>query len=381
MNNKFLTAQRIHFRNRESFELFETQKLATYAAKSGESMGRIHPETEHEFRTCYQRDRDRIIHSVAFRRLEYKTQVFLYSAGDHYRTRLTHTLEVSQITRTLGRILGVNEDLCEANALAHDLGHPPFGHEGERALNELLVDAGGFEHNAQALRIVDRLEKHYPNYPGLNLTAETRRGILKAKPPYEGRGEKLPDHLPIEAQIVDIADEISYTSHDLDDGIESGLLMPDALFHLPLWKEACARVKERFPDIDEKRKRYQIIIQLINEMVMDVAYETKRRLEQTSVLPLDNAVDYSEAMKVKIREAKDFLMDNLYRHRLVLRTNSRCRRIITKLFEHYSDNPKQLPRSFYNRIEKDGLQRSVADYVSGMTDRFAEEDHKQVFGF
>ncbi|RJP19291.1 MAG: deoxyguanosinetriphosphate triphosphohydrolase [Candidatus Omnitrophota bacterium] len=366
---------------RHDYENLETQFLASYAMRSGESAGRCYAENEHDYRTCYQRDRDRIIHSVAFRRLEYKTQVFLYNAGDHYRTRLTHTLEVAQIARTLGRILGVNEDLCEANALAHDLGHPPFGHEGERVLNELLSDHGGFEHNAQALRIVDCLEKHYPTHPGLNLTAETRRGILKNKPPYTGMGENLADFLPIEAQLVDLADEISYTSHDLDDGIESGLLRLEDLRQLPLWNEAWEKVEQLFPAIDEKRRRYQIIIQLINEMVMDVARETHRRLCDAHFARIDHAGDYSESMSIKVKEAKRFLMDHLYRHRLVLRTNSRCRRIITRLFEHYSANPKQLPRSFLKRVETEGLPRSVADYVSGMTDRYADEDYKQIFGY
>ncbi len=371
----------VTFFTRMDQEKREKETLAPYAAKSGESLGRVYPESEHEFRTCFQRDRDRIIHSVAFRRLEYKTQVFIYSAGDTYRTRLTHTLEVSQIARTLGRILSANEDLCEANALAHDLGHPPFGHAGERVLNELLLASGGFEHNAQALRIVDCLERRYPLYPGLNLSAETRCGILKQKQGYDGMQKNLCNYLPIEAQIVDITDEISYNSHDLDDGIESGLLKEEDLMRLPLWREACERANERFPEIDRKRKRYQIIIQLINEQVFDVAQETCRRLSNSNNILMNNAVDYSEGMKKKILEAKTFLMDYLYRHPKVLRINSRCKRIITSLFEHYVNNPQQLPLSFQERIEKDGLERSAADYIGGMTDRYAEEDFKQLFGF
>ena len=369
------------FNTRAHHEEWEAKSLAPYAALSGRSKGRVHPEKEHELRTCYQRDRDRIIHSVAFRRLEYKTQVFINWAGDHYRTRLTHTLEVAQIARTLGRILGLNEDLCEANALAHDLGHPPFGHAGERILNTALSDGGGFEHNAQALRIVDWLERHYPNFPGLNLTAETRRGILKNKSPYTGMGVKLPDTLSIEAQIVDIADEISYNTHDLDDGIESGLVELDDVIRLPLWSEACEKVKARYPSIDAKRERHQIIVQLIDTLVTDVVDQTVKNLERAGHSSLDRIVNYSETIQKKTLETKAFLTERLYRHPKVLRTTSRCNRIVERLFEHYCANPEQLPSSFRERIESGGLRRPVADYIAGMTDRFAEEDCRQLFGF
>ncbi len=370
-----------HFITRAHHEKREAKSLAPYAALSGQSKGRAHPEPEHELRTCYQRDRDRIIHSVAFRRLEYKTQVFINWAGDHYRTRLTHTLEVAQIARTLGRILGLNEDLCEANALAHDLGHPPFGHAGERILDAALSDQGGFEHNAQALRIVDWLERRYPNFPGLNLTAETRRGILKNKPPYAGMGENLPDALSMEAQVVDIADEISYNTHDLDDGIVSRLVELDDVMRLPLWSEACETVKARYPAIDVKRERDQIIVQLINRLVTDVANQTIKNLERAGDSSLDPVVNYSEEIQKKTLETKAFLTERLYQHPKVMRTTSRCNRIIERLFKHYCDNPKQLPHSFQDRIESGGLERSVVDYIAGMTDRYAEEDCRQLFGF
>ena len=268
---------------RREQEKRERECLAEYAVRSGDSKGRTHPEDEHVYRTCFQRDRDRIVHSEAFRRLEYKTQVFITGAGDHYRTRLTHTLEVSQIARTMARALAINEDLTEALALAHDLGHPPFGHAGERVLNELLADCGGFEHNAQALRIVDWLECRYPQFPGLNLTAEMRRGILKGKTAYQGMGSDLPDILSIEAQIVDIADEISYTSHDLDDGITARILNPADILNVTLWREVHEAVKQKYPGLDEKRTWYQIIIAIINAQVTGrternaLAPQSKRR--------------------------------------------------------------------------------------------------------
>ncbi len=365
---------------RQQQEQEEIQKLASYATRSAENKGRRYPEEEHFFRTCYQRDRDRIVHCVAFRRLEYKTQVFINREGDHYRTRLTHSLEVGQIARTLARMLCVNEDLCEAHSLAHDLGHPPFGHAGERVLNELMNDHGGFEHNAQALRIVDWLEKRYPDFPGLNLTAETRRSILKTKKAYQGMGEGLIDFYPIEAQIVDIADEISYTSHDLDDGIESGHLSIDQLNDLPLWQEAWQRVLDLYPNCSAVTKRFQIIIQIINSQVQDVAQESYRRLKQTDFKRIDDAVGYSEMLSHKVEEAKRFLTEHLYRHPRVLRTMTRCNRIVRNLFQHYCANPRQLPRSFQQRIENVGVERTAADYVAGMTDRYAEKDYHELFG-
>ncbi|MBD3267952.1 deoxyguanosinetriphosphate triphosphohydrolase [bacterium] len=366
---------------REHLEQHENQTLAPYATRSKESMGRIHPEEEHPFRTCFQRDRDRIIHCVAFRRLEYKTQVFINSAGDHYRTRLTHSLEVAQIARSLARMLGANEDLCEAVALAHDLGHPPFGHSGERVLNRLLGEDNQFEHNAQALRIVDTLENRYPEFPGLNLTAETRFSILKGKPAYEGTHQHYPGSLPVEAQIVDMADEISYTTHDLDDGIESRLLEKDCMLRVPLWNEAHEEVQKRSPEMDIKRKRYQIIIHLINMKVMNVAATTKKRLEENLFQVKDDLVGYSDDMAAKCKAVKQFLWQNLYRHPEVLRSMSRSQRILQGLFEHYIANPEQLPPSYLNRMDAETLERVVADYLSGMTDRFAEQDFRQLYGY
>ena len=358
----------------------EREILAPYAVCSGNSRGRLYPEEEHEHRTCFQRDRDRVIHCEAFRRLEYKTQVFLAGTGDHYRTRLTHTLEVAQIARTMARALCLNEELCEAGALAHDLGHPPFGHAGERILNELMKDGEFFEHNAQALRIVDVLEYRYPHFPGLNLTRETRRGILKGKKAYPGMGADLPPEPSLESRIVDIADAISYTSHDLDDGIDAGFLREEDVIQVPLWRDAFAAAMEQNPGMDSKRKRYQLIIAVINLEVTDVITATARRLEGLTGVPDPQVVDFSEAMRQKVNEAKAFLSEHLYQHPRVLRANSRCYRIIESLFEHYSRHPRQLPISYQQRIESDGLSRTVADYISGMTDRYAEEDRRQLFG-
>lgn len=366
---------------RGDFEARERETLSPFAALSAESLGRLYPEDEHDNRTAFQRDRDRLVHCTAFRRLEYKTQVFINKAGDHYRTRLTHTLEVGQIARTLARLLGMNEDLTEAIALAHDVGHPPFGHAGERVLDGLMQAHGGFEHNAQALRIVDALESRYPDWPGLNLTAETRRSILKRKPPYPGMGQGLPKHLTIEAQIVDLSDEISYGSHDLDDGIDSGLLTFEEVLEVPLWSKALETVNQKFPDLDDKRKRFRLITELINKQVNDAARQTSQNLQQASDDPVTWRVDFSPAMKEELQATKAFLFSRLYRHPLVLRNNTRCEMIVSGLFEHYCANPGQLRGSFRQRIESEGLERTVADYISGMTDRYAEADYRQLFGF
>lgn len=352
--------------------------LSPVAVQSGASAGRQYPENEHDYRTCFQRDRDRIIHCEAFRRLKYKTQVFLTGSGDHYRTRLTHTIEVSQIARTIARVLSVNEDLTEALALAHDLGHPPFGHTGERILNTRMEARGGFEHNAQALRIVDCLENRYPQFPGLNLTAETRRGILKHKKPYPGMGEGLPTRLSLEAQIVDIADEISYTSHDLDDGITYGILHPLDLLGVTLWREAYDSVKHHHPQLDEKRTWYQIVLGVINSQVTDVLQETSRRLEEVNGAISNTLVNYSPAMQIQVDEAKNFLFQQLYRNEKVMLAGEHCETVLNHLFDYYCRQPAQLPASFQERIEAAGLERTVADYISGMTDRFALESHKQL---
>lgn len=368
------------FCNRLEHEKREKEFLAPFASLSSASKGRQYPEEEHEFRTCFQRDRDRIIHSTAFRRLESKTQVFVTNISDHYRTRLTHTLEVAQIARTIARMLSLNEDLCEAEALVHDIGHPPFGHAGERVLQGIMENHGGFEHNLQALRIVDLLERRYPGFPGLNLTIETRRGILKKKPHDPKLFPGLAERLSLEAQVMDIADEISYTTHDLDDGIESGLLLLQDVDRVSLWRKAREFVRSLHPELDEKRERYQIIIRLINNQVEDVVKETMKSIEASGGETNDNSVSYSPEMQEDIWGVRSFLMEHLYRNPRVMQANSHCSVIIKKLYEYYYNNPKQMPPAFKQRIETEGLERSIVDYIAGMTDRFAEENCRETCG-
>ena len=371
--------------SRQGQEEREKAWLAPYACRASETLGRRFPEAEHPYRTAYQRDKDRVIHSAAFRRLEYKTQVFVTHVGDYYRTRLTHSLEVSQIARSIGRVLRLNEDLIEAISLAHDLGHTPFGHSGERVLNELMKDAGGFEHNAQALRVVDILEERYPAFPGLNLTADVRRGILKRRHPYEGEGEGIAPFLSIEAQVVDVADEIAYNSHDCDDGIKSELIASDELEALPLWRDIVERVCEDFPGLDPIRRRTSVVVRLINAQVTDVAQESIQGILSaglSSPRELNDdltLVGYGEEMAELNRQLKEFLHERLYQHPDVLRATQKSERIMTGLFEHYVAHPDHLPRAYQSRLDEDGLERTVADYLAGMTDRFAAEDYRQIF--
>ncbi|MFH1742460.1 MAG: deoxyguanosinetriphosphate triphosphohydrolase [bacterium] len=359
--------------------------LAPYACRASETLGRRYPEDEHAYRTAFQRDKDRVIHSAAFRRLEYKTQVFVTHVGDYYRTRLTHSLEVSQIARTLGRVLRLNEDLIEAISLAHDLGHTPFGHSGEGVLNELMKDVGGFEHNAQALRVVDLLEERYPLFPGLNLTAEVRRGILKRKQPFHGEGEGIAPFLSLEAQVVDTADEIAYNSHDCDDGIKSELITSEELESLPLWRDIVEGVSTDFPGLDATRRRASAVVRLINAQVSDVARECIHRIQTMSLSSPHELnceatpVGYSREMVELNRQLKQFLQERLYRHPDVLRATQKSARIMSRLFEHYVEHADHLPRNYQSRIDKDGAKRTVADYLAGMTDRFAAEDYRQVF--
>ena len=371
--------------SRQEQEKREEVWLAPYACRARETYGRRFPETEHPYRTAFQRDKDRVIHCAAFRRLEYKTQVFVTHVGDYYRTRLTHSLEVAQIARTLGRVLKLNEDLIEAIALAHDLGHTPFGHSGEHVLNELMENHGGFEHNAQALRVVDILEERYPRFNGLNLTAEVRRGILKRKKPFGGEGQGIAPVLSLEAQVVDVADEIAYNSHDCDDGIKSQLIASEELESLPLWRQIVNGVVRDFPGMEPERQRSSAVVRLINAQVTDVANESIRRIRQAGVSSPHNLDDnrpligYSVEMTELNRQLKRFLHERLYRHPDVLRATQKSVRIMTRLFEHYRDHSDHLPRSSQSRIERDGVMRTVADYLAGMTDRFAAEDYRQIF--
>jgi dGTPase len=375
---------------RRDFEELEELTLAPYAMRTRDSRGRVHPEPEHRFRLAFQRDRDRIIHSTAFRRLEYKTQVFVNHEGDYYRTRLTHTMETAQITRTVGRALRLNQDLAEAVALAHDLGHTPFGHAGERVLNQLMAAHGGFEHNAQSLRIVDLLEERYPTFKGLNLSWEVREGVVKHSPPYDRPlGQRFdPGKAPcLEAQIVDYADEIAYNSHDIDDGLKSGLLTAEQLQDVTLWRETFGRITAQYPQAGFRIWRYQVQRALIDAFVEDLIDTVAARLRE---LQLDSAgavrehgqpiTAFSPAMEAKRLELKAFLTENLYRHYRVMRMAVKAQKIMTDLFHAYIDEPAQLPPHIAARWGAgEDRARVIADYIAGMTDRFAVEEHNKLF--
>ncbi len=370
----------------------EAQRLAPYAALSVNTRGRRHREEEHPFRTAFQRDRDRIIHSNAFRRLEYKTQVFVYHEGDHYRTRLTHTIEVAQISRTIARALSVNEDLAEAIALAHDLGHPPFGHSGETVLDELMKDHGGFEHNAQSLRIVEVLEKRYPGFDGLNLTWEVREGIAKHNSEHDRPGAndeyELSKCACLEAQIVDVADEIAYNNHDIDDGLSSEMIKPDSLSGVSLWQENFRQVRDAFPDADFKVQKYQTIIRIINAQATDLVDAVLSQIRLNSIKSVEAirtekepVARFSLEMERKNKELKRFLKHNLYSHHRVIRMADKAERIIIELFKAYARKPRLLPPNIHALIasERRDKHRVICDYIAGMTDRFALDEYKKLF--
>lgn len=361
--------------------------LAPYAMKCSRSRGRVHREAEHPYRSAYQRDRDRIVHSAAFRRLEYKTQVFVIHESDYYRTRLTHSIEVSQIARTIAGALGLNQDLVEAVALAHDLGHTPFGHAGEEALNGLMAGEGGFNHNRHGLRVVDQLEDKYPDFPGLNLTYEVREGIIRHSTAFD-RTEKVagfPDNeIPLlETQVVDIADEIAYDNHDLDDGLASGLINEEELEKLPIWDKMSSGIKSQ--TCGQKRK-YLAIRSMINMQVTDLIEATRRRIaamglksERDVRRAGEKAVVFSAAMMRLRRPLRDFLMDNLYHHYRVMRMSNKARRFITELFNLYAESPGQLPPAEQAKMGTYGRKQVVCDYIAGMTDRYALDEYKKLF--
>jgi dGTPase len=372
-------------RTRELVEKLEEEGLAPYAVKSGESRGRIYPEAEHRYRTVFQRDRDRVVHCRAFRRLEYKTQVFVYHEGDHYRNRLTHTIENAQIARTLARTLCLNEDLAEAVALAHDLGHTPFAHAGERALNQLMRDDGGFDHNRQTLRVVDLLEFRYPAFDGLNLSLEVREGLLK-----HGCNWQHPVPVPelenqryLEAQVANLADEIAYSNHDLDDGLNSGILDLEMLEDIWIWREAKGIASERWRGRDGTVEPRQTITALIDILVTDAIDSTAKRLSAASPASADEArkseqllVGYSDRVHVGKRELKEFLRKHFYYHPRVQRMTDRAEKILTDLFRVHREDLSLLPDK---AREGDGDDaRRVADYLAGMTDRFAMSSHAKL---
>jgi dGTPase len=377
-------------RSRLEFEEREAATLAPYAMRSRDSRGRQHPDSEHPLRMVFQRDRDRIIHSSAFRRLEYKTQVFVNHEGDYYRTRLTHTMEAAQVTRTLARALGLNEDLAEAIALAHDLGHTPFGHAGERTLDRLMTPHGGFDHNSQSLRIVDLLEERYPGFRGLNLSWEVREGIVKHSTRYDRPQVQAfdPALAPcLEAQIVDFADEIAYNAHDIDDGLKSGMLDGAELASVALWAEAMAEVSRRAPGAPPNIVRYQGVRLVIDRLVTDLCESLLGRIRELSIDDLaavrrvkPRLVEFSPSMTEKNRELKTFLYDQLYTHHRVVRMTQKADRIMTALFEMYMAEPRQLPPHVTRRVREEGepVARVIADYIAGMTDRFALQEYKKL---
>lgn len=374
--------------NRQQLEILEDQHLAPYGCRSRYSKGRAYPEGESDGRTAFQRDRDRILHTTAFRRLEYKTQVFINYEGDYYRTRLTHTLEVAQIGRSVARALGANEDLLEAICLAHDLGHPPFGHSGEVALARLMVDHGGFDHNKQSLRIVTFLEERYPRFPGLNLTWEVREGIVKHESEYDIADAS--DYMPelrghLEAQVANAADELAYTAHDLDDGLRSGMISPGMLSGITLWEILAEAASWRTPELDSLT-RHEMIRHLIGLEVNDLVETTHQAIQASGIRSVDelqrlpyNVIGFSEDMYRRNRELKDFLYAKLYRHHRVMRMAVKAERVIGDLFQAYRSEPSMLPDHVQRQIDQRGLERTICDYIAGMTDRYAVEEHQKLF--
>jgi dGTPase len=376
------------YHTREKLEEFEAYMLAPYALKSVDSRGRIHHDHEPNYRTVFQRDRDRIVHSAAFRRLEYKTQVFVNDAGDYYRTRLTHTLEVAQIGRTIARALGVNEDLVEVICLAHDLGHPPFGHAGEGVLNTLTKEYGGFNHNHQSYRVVTELERRYPKWKGLNLTYETLEGIAKHETDYDisaVMGLNANTRGSLEAQIANIADELAYNAHDLDDGLLSGLIHQDQLQELALWRQLCERLDWHGGRMDEIT-RHRFIREQIGLQVDDVISQTERNIAEHAIkTPMDvqnhsaNIASHSETFIELNKALKSFLYQNMYYHHTVIRMAKRAERFLTEIFNSYISEPRQLPDDYQSLLKEQPVHRVVTDYIAGLTDRSAQQEYRRLF--
>ena len=376
---------------RVELEQRERQFLAPYAQFSGDTRGRIFEEAPAEFRTHFQRDRDRVIHSRAFRRLEYKTQVFLNGTGDHLRTRLTHTMEVAGISRNISRALRLNEDLTESVALAHDLGHSPFGHKGEAALHELLRDEGGFEHNRQSLRVVELLEQKYPQFPGLNLTWEVREGLGKHLTAYdrpEGCDAFDAKSPSLEAQVANLADEITYYSHDLDDGLTAGLFHEKQLYNdVPVWREAADVVRQEYGSLPDETRRYFIIRCIIDCQVKDVVYTSEEKIAQAGVRNADEVrqqaeplVRYSPQRQQLNAELRKYLYQNLYYNPIVHAPNVRAVKMLEELFHYYTKHPEEIGDVSRRRAAEDGWPRAICDYLAGMTDRYALLEHERIFG-
>lgn len=374
-------------KTREQMEADEQRVLAPFAQKGGESHGRRYPEPQHSFRTEFQRDRARIIHSRAFRRLEYKTQVFLNGTGDHLRTRLTHSIEVASISRTIARALGLNEDLAEAIALAHDLGHSPFGHSGEEMLAECMRGHGGFEHNDQSLRVVDVLEAVYPDFPGLNLTFEVREGLQKHQAFYDPPDPAAEKYRcpTLEAQIANLADEITYYSHDLDDAVDFTILSAAQLEQVTVWRHSLGAVSKRYPDAREPQLHKLIIRDIIDVQVRDVVSSSAKAIASSGVKTVDDVrkcerplIRYSDALLAANNELRRFLYKNVYYHPRVAEVNRQACEMLRVVFEAYVLNPGSLGDGAMRRIECEGLHRTVCDYIAGMTDRYLMEEHARL---
>jgi dGTPase len=378
-------------RARQELEQIERQILAPFAQFSGDSRGRKYQEPPPEWRTQYQRDRDRVIHSRAFRRLEYKTQVFLNGAGDHFRTRLTHTMEVAAISRNIASALRLNTDLAETIALAHDLGHSPFGHKGETVLNQLMRRHGGFEHNRHSLRIVEELEQKYPDFSGLNLSWEVLEGLAKHQTAFDRPGLKksfAARNPSLEAQVANLADEITYYSHDLDDGLDSGLLSEkDLRRRVRLWARAARLVKKEHGDLPDECRRCFIIRTIIDLQIKDVVGTSERLIRAAGVQSADDArrcvkklIRYSAGRRELNAELRRYLYKNLYYNSVVNEPHIRAKQLLRELFHFYLKHPREVGEQARKQIRKAGLHRAVCDYIAGMTDRYAMQEHQRIFG-
>ncbi|MCD6036047.1 MAG: dgt [Rickettsiales bacterium] len=404
------TTQRTSF-SKEPAPVLE-QGLVSYASRACDTRGRVHKEKEDTHRSAFRRDCDRIIHSTAFRRLEYKTQVFVNHEGDHYRTRLTHSLEVAQIARSIARLLRLDEDLTEGLALAHDLGHPPFGHAGEEALDTAMELYGGFDHNAQTLVVITQLEQHYAHFDGLNLTWETLEGVLKHNGPLTGKNRdikrysgKLPKAIAVynkkfdlaldrfpsaEAQVAAIADDIAYNNHDLDDGLRAGLFTLEDLYPLPFVGEIFREVKQAYPNLERDRIIHEAIRRMISRMIHDVIQETTRRAKATKISHADDVralphalVSFSAKLHKQNLEIKSFLMEHMYRHYRICRMTTKASSVVQEIFTRLFEKPECLPTEWRNKAiaakTAEARAETIAHFIAGMTDRFAIEEHKRLF--
>lgn len=374
---------------REQIVTRESESLAPFASLSATSRGRVHAEASHPTRSVFQRDRDRIIHSRCFRRLEYKTQVFTHSTCDHYRTRLTHSVEVAAVARTLARIFNVNEDLTEAIALAHDIGHAPFGHAGEDELNHLMSDAGGFDHNLQSLRWVDILDIQYPDFPGLNLSWEVRAGLLKHeahRPEAELDGHPIGPRQSVEAQIADIADDITYYAHDTDDALLAKILTEEMLETEELWRLASERTSKHYHNLDRGQRIRITIRNLLDLLIEDIVQESQDRIKNNQPKSLkdvmnlpDSLITFSDAMLEHATNYRAFMYRNVYFSQAIKNQAEIATAMLRHLFFHYCDHPENMGKKAQSRLKVDGIKRSTCDYLSGFTDKYVFQEHARYF--